>query len=178
MFAFSSISHRGRLTEVYILCLCLLDMLALLLQTFWHSSAHVLGQVLELEFGVDLTIGPALEEGFYYDCFMGDKVRPLVSHQSKSNSSSGSSSPCRAWPAAAAAAESAVAAGPPGRQATSARRAGQHPCHQQQAVQPWGARKNNKRLGCCSSSAAGAVGFVSEHSVLVRLCWAAWTVSC
>jgi hypothetical protein len=34
-----------------------------------------LGQVLELEFGVDLTIGPALEEGFYYDCFMGDKVR-------------------------------------------------------------------------------------------------------
>jgi threonyl-tRNA synthetase len=43
-------------------------------QTFWHSSAHVLGQVLELNFGVDLTIGPALEEGFYYDCFMGEKV--------------------------------------------------------------------------------------------------------
>eukprot|EP00882_Tetradesmus_deserticola_P007840 GHRQ01008252.1.p1 GENE.GHRQ01008252.1~~GHRQ01008252.1.p1 ORF type:complete len:406 (+),score=191.43 GHRQ01008252.1:88-1305(+) len=52
-------------------------------ETFWHSSAHVLGQVLELEFGVDLTIGPALEEGFYYDCFMGDKVlgdaeRPVI----------------------------------------------------------------------------------------------------
>lgn len=44
------------------------------LQAFWHSSAHVLGQALELEFGADLTIGPALEEGFYYDCFMGDKV--------------------------------------------------------------------------------------------------------
>jgi threonyl-tRNA synthetase len=44
-------------------------------QTFWHSSAHLLGQALELEYGVDLTIGPALEEGFYYDCFMGDKVR-------------------------------------------------------------------------------------------------------
>ncbi|WIA11803.1 hypothetical protein OEZ86_002795 [Tetradesmus obliquus] len=43
-------------------------------ETFWHSSAHVLGQALELEFGVDLTIGPALEEGFYYDCHMGDKV--------------------------------------------------------------------------------------------------------
>lgn len=43
-------------------------------QTFWHSSAHVLGQALELEFGVDLTIGPALEEGFYYDCFMGDRT--------------------------------------------------------------------------------------------------------
>jgi len=44
-------------------------------QAFWHSSAHVLGQALELEFGADLTIGPALEEGFYYDCFLGDKVR-------------------------------------------------------------------------------------------------------
>ncbi|GLC55278.1 hypothetical protein PLESTB_000967300 [Pleodorina starrii] len=41
---------------------------------FWHSSAHVLGQVLELEFGVDLTIGPALDEGFYYDCYMGDRT--------------------------------------------------------------------------------------------------------
>ena len=43
-------------------------------QTFWHSSAHVLGQALELEFGADLTIGPALEEGFYYDCYLGDKT--------------------------------------------------------------------------------------------------------
>lgn len=42
-------------------------------QAFWHSSAHLLGQALELEFGVDLTIGPALEEGFYYDCFMGER---------------------------------------------------------------------------------------------------------
>lgn len=41
-------------------------------QTFWHSSAHVLGQALELEYGVDLTIGPSLEEGFYYDCYMGE----------------------------------------------------------------------------------------------------------
>ena len=44
-----------------------------LAQTFWHSSAHVLGEVLELTFGCDLTIGPSLEEGFYYDCFMGDR---------------------------------------------------------------------------------------------------------
>jgi len=43
-------------------------------ETYWHSSSHVLGQALELEFGVDLTIGPAIEEGFYYDCFMGDKT--------------------------------------------------------------------------------------------------------
>ncbi|KAL4538973.1 hypothetical protein Ndes2437A_g01958 [Nannochloris sp. 'desiccata'] len=41
-------------------------------ETFWHSSAHLLGQALELEFGADLTIGPALEEGFYYDCYLGD----------------------------------------------------------------------------------------------------------
>ncbi|KAL6760107.1 hypothetical protein V8C86DRAFT_2561020 [Haematococcus lacustris] len=43
-------------------------------EAFWHSSAHLLGQALELEFGVDLTIGPALEEGFYYDCYMGDRA--------------------------------------------------------------------------------------------------------
>ena len=42
--------------------------------TYWHSTAHVLGQALELEFGADLTIGPPIEEGFYYDCFMGDKT--------------------------------------------------------------------------------------------------------
>ena len=35
---------------------------------FWHSSAHVLGMALELELGADLTIGPPIEEGFYYDC--------------------------------------------------------------------------------------------------------------
>jgi threonyl-tRNA synthetase len=33
----------------------------------------VLGEVLELTFGCDLTIGPSLEEGFYYDCFLGDR---------------------------------------------------------------------------------------------------------
>lgn len=40
---------------------------------FWHSSAHVLGLSLELEFGADLTIGPSLEEGFYHDCYLGSK---------------------------------------------------------------------------------------------------------
>ena len=34
----------------------------------------MLGEALELEFGADLTIGPALEEGFYYDCFIGDRT--------------------------------------------------------------------------------------------------------
>lgn len=44
------------------------------MQVFWHSSSHILGQALELEFGADLTIGPAIEEGFYYDCYLGDKT--------------------------------------------------------------------------------------------------------
>ena len=44
------------------------------MQTFWHSSAHVLGEALEGCFGAQLTIGPALEEGFYYDCYLGDRT--------------------------------------------------------------------------------------------------------
>jgi len=40
--------------------------------TFWHSSAHVLGQALEREYGTFITIGPALDNGFYYDCYLGD----------------------------------------------------------------------------------------------------------
>eukprot|EP01111_Echinosteliopsis_oligospora_P017108 TRINITY_DN730_c1_g1_i1.p1 TRINITY_DN730_c1_g1~~TRINITY_DN730_c1_g1_i1.p1 ORF type:complete len:743 (-),score=250.06 TRINITY_DN730_c1_g1_i1:22-2250(-) len=34
---------------------------------FWHSSSHVLGQTLEARYSAHLTIGPAIEEGFYYD---------------------------------------------------------------------------------------------------------------
>jgi len=40
---------------------------------FWHSSAHILGQAMEREFGCHLTIGPALDNGFYYDGFFGDR---------------------------------------------------------------------------------------------------------
>nr|MBJ7894280.1 threonine--tRNA ligase [Serratia sp. PAMC26656] len=37
-------------------------------KAFWHSSAHVLAQALEeLYPGVKLSIGPAIENGFYYD---------------------------------------------------------------------------------------------------------------
>ena len=40
---------------------------------FWHSSAHVLAQaVQELYPGVKLTIGPAIENGFYYDLDLGE----------------------------------------------------------------------------------------------------------
>jgi hypothetical protein len=46
----------------------------------WHSSAHVLGECLEQLYGVDLTIGPTIEEGFYYDCYMGDG-RGTLTHE-------------------------------------------------------------------------------------------------
>lgn len=42
--------------------------------TFWHSSAHILGQALEMEYGCKLCIGPCTTrgEGFYYDAFYGE----------------------------------------------------------------------------------------------------------
>ncbi|WP_299399717.1 threonine--tRNA ligase [uncultured Gelidibacter sp.] len=44
-------------------------------KAFWHSSAHVLAQALEeLYPGVKLSIGPAIENGFYYDVDLGDKT--------------------------------------------------------------------------------------------------------
>ncbi|MCH1596161.1 MAG: threonine--tRNA ligase [Flavobacteriaceae bacterium] len=37
-------------------------------KAFWHSSAHLLAQAIEQLYpGVNLTIGPAIEQGFYYD---------------------------------------------------------------------------------------------------------------
>ena len=44
-------------------------------KAFWHSSSHVLAQALEeLYPGVKLSIGPAIENGFYYDVDLGDQV--------------------------------------------------------------------------------------------------------
>ncbi len=44
-------------------------------KAFWHSSAHLLAQTI-LQFYPDakLTIGPAIENGFYYDVDFGDKT--------------------------------------------------------------------------------------------------------
>ena len=39
---------------------------------FWHSSAHLLGQSLEHNYGALLTIGPPVAGGFYYDSYMGE----------------------------------------------------------------------------------------------------------
>lgn len=44
-------------------------------KAFWHSSAHVLAQALEKIYpGIKLTIGPAIENGFYYDVDPGEHV--------------------------------------------------------------------------------------------------------
>lgn len=45
-------------------------------KAFWHSTSHVMAQALqELYPGIKLTIGPAIENGFYYDVdFMDHKI--------------------------------------------------------------------------------------------------------
>eukprot|EP00831_Metopus_contortus_P071251 TRINITY_DN65116_c0_g2_i1.p1 TRINITY_DN65116_c0_g2~~TRINITY_DN65116_c0_g2_i1.p1 ORF type:complete len:238 (+),score=25.01 TRINITY_DN65116_c0_g2_i1:97-810(+) len=40
---------------------------------FWHSSAHILGQVIERVYGGLLCHGPA-REGFFYDAYLGEQV--------------------------------------------------------------------------------------------------------
>ena len=43
-------------------------------KAFWHSSAHILAQALEeLYPGVKLWVGPAIDNGFYYDVDLGDR---------------------------------------------------------------------------------------------------------
>ncbi len=44
-------------------------------KAFWHSSAHVLAQaILEFHPRAKLTIGPAIDNGFYYDLDLEDEV--------------------------------------------------------------------------------------------------------
>ena len=39
---------------------------------FWHSSAHLMAEALEALYpGVKFGVGPALENGFYYDVDLG-----------------------------------------------------------------------------------------------------------
>ena len=42
---------------------------------FWHSSAHILGECMEREFGVHLCHGPPTDNGFFYDAYTGKDVR-------------------------------------------------------------------------------------------------------
>jgi len=44
-------------------------------QTYWHSSAHLLAEALESLFpGTKFGIGPAIDNGFYYDVDTGDRT--------------------------------------------------------------------------------------------------------
>lgn len=43
-------------------------------ETYWHSSAHILGEALEREFGVHLCHGPPTEAGFFYDSYTGHDI--------------------------------------------------------------------------------------------------------
>ncbi|TRZ41562.1 threonine--tRNA ligase [Robertkochia solimangrovi] len=43
-------------------------------KAFWHSTSHIMAQAIEeLYPGVKLTIGPAIDNGFYYDVDFGDQ---------------------------------------------------------------------------------------------------------
>ncbi|ELV13451.1 putative threonyl-tRNA synthetase 2, cytoplasmic, partial [Tupaia chinensis] len=41
---------------------------------YWHSSAHILGEAMELYYGGHLCYGPPIENGFYYDMFIEDSL--------------------------------------------------------------------------------------------------------
>ena len=44
-------------------------------QAFWHSSAHILAQTIKFFYPKSkLTIGPSIENGFYYDVDFGDDI--------------------------------------------------------------------------------------------------------
>jgi len=44
-------------------------------KAFWHSSAHVLAEtILSFHPNAKLTIGPAIDNGFYYDLDLGDET--------------------------------------------------------------------------------------------------------
>lgn len=44
-------------------------------RVFWHSSAHLLAEALEALYpGIQFGIGPAIEQGFYYDVDFGTQV--------------------------------------------------------------------------------------------------------
>lgn len=44
-------------------------------KTMWHSSAHLFAEAMEALYpGTKFGIGPAIENGFYYDVDLGDKV--------------------------------------------------------------------------------------------------------
>lgn len=65
--------------------------------TFWHSSAHLMAEAVEVLFpGAKFWVGPAIDKGFYYDIDLGDKtisedqlkdMEKLMNELAKKNSS-------------------------------------------------------------------------------------------
>ena len=57
--------------------------------TFWHSSAHLLAEAVEMQFpGAKFWVGPAVEKGFYYDIDLGDnhiKEEDVIALEKKMN---------------------------------------------------------------------------------------------
>ncbi len=46
-------------------------------QVFWHSSAHLMAMAMKAIWpDIKLTIGPAIEEGFYYDVYKKEPFKP------------------------------------------------------------------------------------------------------
>ena len=57
-------------------------------KTFWHSSSHLLAEALEALYpGVKLGIGPAIDNGFYYDCLLYTSPSPRDRQKSRMPSS-------------------------------------------------------------------------------------------
>ena len=44
-------------------------------RTYWHTTSHILAQAVKRLYPkTKLTIGPAIENGFYYDFDLGDET--------------------------------------------------------------------------------------------------------
>lgn len=43
-------------------------------QVFWHSTAHIMGEAMELCYGGCLCYGPPIEQGFYYDMYLENRL--------------------------------------------------------------------------------------------------------
>eukprot|EP00126_Sphaerothecum_destruens_P013240 Sdes_comp22659_c0_seq1m21078 len=46
---------------------------------FWHSTAHMLGEAMELKYGCHLCYGPPIKDGFYYDAYMTEPDQTVYS---------------------------------------------------------------------------------------------------
>lgn len=50
-------------------------------QVFWHSSAHVLGEACENQYGAHLCFGPPTDDGFFYDMSIDDGAKTVAADE-------------------------------------------------------------------------------------------------